>query len=432
MGKPLGRPCDLPEKRKIAVAIFLNKSYEEVSEATQNILAVNRNTFNYIARTYDNVSSIRANTLFSEPFYYVSEEGIVYDKVEACLIALLIPEDQENAIKIWNKCSGNIINAYEYFNRSAELYNEYLKILEQNTISYTPINWKELFTYGKKLKLKITREKSLSLIIIEFGKVTIGNDIEGYIKYKNIILTFDDNFTLKRSQFFFTNWEYDSDLGLDWSLHPHIKDYICYGNRKEDFVIYQSTKNFAFLLDLIKESVNSYYPDQPFISVKKLASRLRAMERALPLHKAANPESERVESLLEFAEAHTRYCDCGNYMINNRCTGITCRRNPEAQLNCAHCNTPLVWSAEHNILICPQQGCENHVLTASTTANTDDNSIIYEDSDALMDAIAPDSSHADSEAADIITLEDVEDVERIDAAREDIVRTITGEDIARW
>jgi hypothetical protein len=181
--------------------------------------------------------------------------------------------------------------------------------------------------------MKIKLEKTDQNIIMNFKQIKVGNDVEGYVSYKNIEITFDLRFKLLRTRFYFNKFMYDTGWEMDLSMHPHIGSYVCYGNRADDFNAYLAHHNFPFLLDLIKETVNSYYPERPFIDIRKLGSRIKAVEKALIGSKLGDCENDEKKSkeIFQFVRGKLTMCGCGSYQYLGHCTNPNCVHSLEYQ-----------------------------------------------------------------------------------------------------
>jgi hypothetical protein len=348
MNKISSQPLTNVSKHDIAnIALFLGISSKEVFESMKKIHIINNTTYSNILRhnpeyaieqrITTELGYVLIRTLSINNVYYINEREFgnagLYEYEKIAYLILYVLSDINNIDEIiinyarlksyhnnLNSSRRNFVNAEE----------QYRKLLFDHPI-FTPTDYRSLFLYAKKMKIKL--EKTDQNIIMNFKQIKVGNDVEGYVSYKNIEITFDLRFKLLRTRFYFNKFMFDTKWGIDLPMHPHISSYVCYGNRADDFNAYLAHHNFPFLLDLIKETVNSYYPERPFIYIKKLGSRIKAVEKALIGSKLGDCENDEKKSkeIFEFIQGKLTMCGCGSYQYLGHCTNPNCVHSSEYQ-----------------------------------------------------------------------------------------------------
>jgi len=117
-------------------------------------------------------------------------------------------------------------------------------------------------------------------LILEFRKVKFGNETEGYIKARKVLVGMDSNFEILSLEFHYPNGlklKTSSVDGLHIPIHPHIDvPNICYGNRDIDATGYIKHQEYDFFLILLKETLNNYNHESPYYSLTTIRSYIAA------------------------------------------------------------------------------------------------------------------------------------------------------------
>jgi len=292
--KIIGTPVYFDPSIITDVAVFLGKSYEEIEESSNKIFSVDHLSYQLLERLSDKLDSgYTKHTIYNIVYFcngdniYADGSALYYDDIRtySLLLSQTKYEFEIAAVSGEYKAAKDTLRQIREISDSIQLQHRDLMHLMKKDFVYTPFNFAELEKYCRKYKIgyelyNIPR-KDKAVFGLIFSKVKVGNDIEGYVNYKKIVLRFNLNFELKSSVYYFNNW-YFENIGITFCVHPHIYDYICYGNRKSDYEVYVNMRNYAFLIDLINETVRSYCADSPFVSVTDLQKKLRIIHNALP------------------------------------------------------------------------------------------------------------------------------------------------------
>ena len=369
-----GMPVPFTKENLVEAALFFSTDFKSMEKIGKKILSVSNTTFTHLnahftenritvavpeSRAY---SSRRQTIIFFhiKENIYISARDIdsnFYQK--AYLLAVYGYEkygqmELSNILNSWDSQRSNIAEIRMRLGYIEDYHRQIVQLINAQS-AYTPFNFANLIKVGKKQKVKISVVNSF--IELEFGKCTVGNDIEGRIIYKNIVFGCDYDFQVKYEKFYFSNFYYDTR----WSyssrpLHPHInyEGSVCFGNRLADYTSYRKGRHYEFLIDLFKETANSYNPESPYIPVKDLAKYLRYLNRAIPFAKleSYNSNEEKSKRLFHYCRGGNT-CECGEYLVNNVCNNENCIHNPEAIINCPECGTRTVWKTNLNRLACP-------------------------------------------------------------------------------
>ena len=333
--KILSTPVYISSEEITEVALYTKSTYEQVSEIANRMQIVSPESHAYLRRIAGQDSNIYKKIIINNKTAGIKDQltnmlYLTYDP-EFSRIAVFLSEFFDHSI---------LANHCEYFRsnqkalrRVAEAIIErkrqesFIRTNIQGIILYEPIDFRELEKYCRKYKIKFSLNEDKTFDF-EFRSVKIGNETEGHVNYKIIILTFDEQFNIIRQRYYFKSWYYDTKWNLKWAMHPHVGGYICYGNRAEDMDFYIAQHQYAFIVDLIKETVHSYYPEKPFISIQGLSTRLLRMENALPKAKAALEKfnsSPSMEEIIPFIAGNSQVCSvCGYYIYENHCTNPNC------------------------------------------------------------------------------------------------------------
>jgi hypothetical protein len=338
-GKMLSERINFNEKIKINIAFHLRESYQYVDEIAKKIHIVSETSFREMASSV----RLKGNVLMSsDNQYYIvrdTEKDIYYTayaEAESDLLIYIISRIQ-GLSNSEAKRSGEIFaNNRTRYNIIQSWVEEIISIQKNIAVKYgemqdyKPFDYKELHKYCKKYRIKFTLNESNGEFDMEFNKVCIGNEAEGYINYKKIILTFNSDFNLLNVKYYFNDWYYDREwrewFGFSRTLHPHISGSICYGNRTGDMENYINNKNYAFIVDLINTSVRSYYPENPFISITDISKILLFMKYALPKSGKTSKEFFNTQSVGE-----TLCTRCNSYMYLGECSNPQCNTQINTQ-----------------------------------------------------------------------------------------------------
>lgn len=175
---------------------------------------------------------------------------------------------------------------------------------------------------------------------IAFRNISCGNETEGIVKYKKITLFFKrDRTDTQRAIFEFSTWMYDTAWRCDLigSLHPHLSSsgQMCWGNRNEDIDNYIRNNSIPFIVDLVKESLFSYSPDRPYISIKKLIVQIELMNRIWKGQKKADSSALFRSGL----DTIPKCPHCYQFFFDNQCVNANCEANPNAEIACPSCSS---------------------------------------------------------------------------------------------
>ena len=106
----------------------------------------------------------------------------------------------------------------------------------------------------------------------------VGNDLEGYIRYRNVLLWFDYP-SLKFSNSMF---RIGKNSWANYGAHPHIDgSSICFGNRDNE-AIHARIFSPEVYFQIVKETLFSYNPHDPYSSISELRKFISRRKRNLP------------------------------------------------------------------------------------------------------------------------------------------------------
>lgn len=335
-GKMLSNKMFFQEDIKIRAAFHLHESYQYVNEIAKKIHIVSDKSFREM------VSSVRlkGNVLMSsDNQYYIvrdTEKDIYYTayaEAESDLLIYIISRIQGLSDSEAKRSREIFANNRTRYNIIQSWVEEIISIQKNIAVKYgemqdyKPFDYKELHKYCKKYRIKFTLNESNGEFDMEFNKVCIGNEAEGYINYKKIILTFNSDFNLLNAKYYFNDWYYDRKwFGFSRTLHPHISGSICYGNRTGDMENYINNRNYAFIVDLINTSVRSYYHENPFVSITGISKILLFMKYALPKSGKTSKEFFNTqymdETLCRRCGSYTYLGECSNPQCNTQTQGV--------------------------------------------------------------------------------------------------------------
>lgn len=261
-----------------------------------------------------------------------------------------------------NNFIGNIQS--EEHNRRAHLESiEYYEaLIQKEDTGYHSLKFFDFKEFHKVARAqKVGVYKDGESYRMNFKNVSCGNETEGHINYKAVNLWVNSKFQLTKCEFVFSKFVLNSEW-FSHTVHPHIsgRSGICYGNRKSDFQLYRDHLAYEFYIDLISETVRSYNPDNPYVSLSEVRSQLAVYEEVLRGNKTLEemPIAERSRRIVEMSTLDE--CSrCGNYMMAGRCNNLECVACPDHIEICSACNNPMeaTWE-EHQRL--NTYRCEEH------------------------------------------------------------------------
>jgi hypothetical protein len=229
------------------------------------------------------------------------------------------------------------------YTREIRTYIDRIYTLPQ-LAGFTPFNVDALSAQVRKLGVLVSQDSDN--VKLTFHKLKCGNDTEGYVSYKKVELYCTiPHLNIVRSIWYFNGFKYDStwEVPSVMPLHPHIaSNGACYGNRAEDFYLYLSLRRWDLIILLMKETLNNYSPENPFISIRAVATKLSALEGLLKMRGytySSGTEPARLYSDIELWREMPRCRSCENPLVDDECVAPHCRRNPEAELRCPECGT---------------------------------------------------------------------------------------------
>lgn len=361
MERIIGSPYNMSKRDLLNMAIYFGMPIEQLEAVIiEKIKVVSNDEFRIILNDERSQYLTEEISLVRHGNYYIKNQAIQSDnKYTLVSIAKII------AIEVFSD-NRDIYSAYKRYVEGlgsirvrTERINDILREIRdqnENLSFYKFFDWKLFKSVFIKRKCKI-RELD-DRIIISFPKLKLGNDIEGYINYKKIHLEWSkiSNEPIRMVAEFakFT-------LASDWCefcLHPHISgNVICYGNRLSDSELYINSGRIEFFADLIYETVHSYYPENPYISVKDLGKQLKRLEMVLKNTKSVKFLSDEEKSRIWYVEMQrqAQYCPRCNEPLTpeGHCTGESCRGNPLAIIQCSECGQQLIWDAVFRSFVCP-------------------------------------------------------------------------------
>lgn len=213
-------------------------------------------------------------------------------------------------------------------------------------------------------RLKVKYEFADDLHRFTFKNITIGNDTEGYLKYKTVTVITNDDFVIKEIIYGFNGFSFSTSWGfsLIGHLHPHINvTNICYGNRSGDHTLYKTTGAYDFLLLLIKESLETYDSHSPYEHLGNIIRRVEVLESIVQMGDVQEngviiTHESNPRRYTELLLSKIKRCPhCNSMLMANpidphasiSCTNLSCHANPNAELKCRSCETILTrgsWS----------------------------------------------------------------------------------------
>lgn len=232
-------------------------------------------------------------------------------------------------------------------------------------------------------KLKIKYEWQDNLHHLTFKNVEVGNQVEGYIKYKSITVFVNDQFEVKDIVYEFNGFVYRATwaLGIIGNLHPHIdgRD-ICYGNRSDDHRTYVRMGAMDFSTLLLKESIHCYNPNSPYIKVTDVRTKIDVLEKIVKMSKIEkdgkliNYDTDPEEySKIFYSELrkcphcfHILQLEPSDVNATLPCTNSLCEANPIAEISCPVCGIAMVrglWNTSDRRYdyACQNDTCSNSV-----------------------------------------------------------------------
>ena len=318
---------------------------------------------------------------YSHIAFYVVNDGTLWKKATTTL-----REDEEIAVIVFNylatqknfvKNSGKFKQIMtDYYTQLANISSHYMNIeiavsnirsqMEKFNSNRFQINTEDVVETFTKVckKLKISYSFVSGLHNLKFKDVKVGNEIEGYINYKSITFVVDDDFKLRDMIFGFNGFVVRSSWHLSYlgTLHPHINadPRICFGNRDVDFKTYSTTGNVQFFCLLLKETVSNYSPENPFIKINDIRNKIKGLEHLSQIKNVT--KDGKIYEFHTHPEEYSKYVlegrkacpHCSGFLYPSpidaqasmNCTNPECAANPNAELICSECSTPLtrgVW-----------------------------------------------------------------------------------------
>lgn len=369
----LALPVNWRKEEIMSVALTFGRSFKEVEDVSNKIMMVNYSTIMYLARNAQRMYVYRGSDLYSSDTkncifshngnFYVYKDVINSIDIRKatifnCLFYEISPGVIQKAAEYFRTHEQIIRNISSYQSQIRDYHNSIRREMERLK-EFTIPKIENLEKVCKKMKIGY-RLMPTGLFELNFGKVTVGNETEGHIKYKNITIGFDFEWRQKYVVYQFSNWYYDSRWGINWQLHPHVCDSdMCFGNRLDDYNLYLQNNSWIFLIDLIKETVNAYNPGSPYVSVVKLSKALRVAQKAMQnvdMNKYKTDE-EISQRLITISRHSNNTCQtCGDFIYDGSCINDNCVRNRDAQIFCTICGSEMSW----NIVTRVQQCYGNH------------------------------------------------------------------------
>lgn len=344
----LNNPLVLESTDVIRIGMILDKPVKDILTALSKIQVTNPYKFSRLT----NVTSYK-DLKVSKDVIYIPRQ---YSRDESLFpIALILMSDIADITKFENINSiyvdvlrvknnySNIISKHENLKR---YYNDFYADMKK-FMPFKIFNKQEWILACKKNKVRALENG----IGIEIPNVKVGNEIEGYINYKKVVVKLKMNLNPDLVEFHFSSFHLSSkDIELlgDYALHPHIRDTFCFGNRNDDYHLYTMGHNYSFLIDLLVESVKSYNPEGPYISISQIAYNIGVIKKKLNELKEAGIDfnSDRA-TVLRSMWNNLPKCKCGALLDGKNCTANRCKRNPNAIIGCDRCMSNLIFTGEY-------------------------------------------------------------------------------------
>jgi len=271
------------------------------------------------------------------------DDGLIYVRLDnvshfAKWIALLLAiVPQETNIEPFIDNQFELHNDISDITRYLNNYDEAIK-RKMNRSELTIFSTKDIIKSVKKLKLKYELKKNFGgekeLLRIYFKNVKIGNEIEGYMRYKQIDLYLKPySLTLVDSVFTFNHFKLTRSEYTPIPFHPHINSSFCFGNVSDEFNSYISNGFYDFALAIIKETVYHYDAENPYINISKLRRKIDFCEKMWRETESQRDNFQRIDLTCPA---------CGEMAIRNsngdiECLSQTCKMNPLYVDNCGLC-----------------------------------------------------------------------------------------------
>jgi len=352
-------PLEFTQTETMEASILMNTRMSEMLKLSSRIIPITIQEQNILTakeiRTYTLPTG--GGVLVSENFFYCPFTTQTNKILLLCSCYIISVNGNQNDINsfatIYQKYLSNVFDIIRH-TTSYEAKMMEFSIFASKMVGYKPFDINALIKAGKKYKIEVARAgEDISFIV---RNVRCGNEIEGYLQYKAIQMFMTEKYTFRHTIYYFNKFMYDTRWGISrvGSLHPHIGSggSICWGNRVSDVQLYIESRSYAFLLEVLKESLFSYNPGDgddgaPFRPVKEISEVIRLLNKLIDikLSKDGNSSSKEINSSRYFAETiGNSFCPHCDYITNEegRCVNLRCKGCEKANIKCSKCQQDCV------------------------------------------------------------------------------------------
>jgi len=359
------QPLLFDNNEKMALALALKVPFDKIDDVLSDVhsLFYDKDRRYLLMNNYSQYGNIYYDNKNPKGRIYTSEKN--KDNLFLVMVKIYAIRTYNNpkiTDLIVKKFNNNINVHYDIL-----YYIKQIKSIQKDIVSkiskYGNFNLPSISENNKLLKkLKIKIEKRGEDTYYHIGAIRCGDDIEGYINYRDIAICLDEDYDLIAIHYYFKNWDYNSKWDwstiTDFTLHPHTtSNSICFGNRDSDAMLYTTQMDLPFLLLTYKEALSCYNSGSAYSKIKDIAPILRALDGNSDMIQYPTDQMSEEEKMIYYVKKimkNARKCPkCGNYYYGNYCETQDCIKNPLTVKSCPSCDSKMIWDESTQQLKCP-------------------------------------------------------------------------------
>lgn len=335
----IGAPLAMETKTIVAVHLLTGLPFPDILRNLNKIQIISSYEF----------ARIGSETFKLNNSYIKIANDKVYTKTPINDLAISLAAQYTDLVDTMHGELDDVLMRYEDYSNA--ISNTFLRI-QNGFETIRSLTYKKITVFNEKEFIKACRKnkafaeftkKTVNVII---PNVKVGNELEGYLHYKKVVVTLEKkSLCVQKIKFYFSTFDISSEeirhMG-NTPLHPHILGNFCWGNRQTDYELYREAHAYIYLIDVIVESVKSYNPEGPFNSVKQIASNIYEIKKKVDSMRQAGIsfESDKAHNLQVIWNALPKCEKCYHVLPeNNECMNNHCKANPNASdINCRRCS----------------------------------------------------------------------------------------------
>lgn len=281
---PLGDHLRVTDEEIISAAILLAQkdAFRILNEIKDNIYIAGGRTTSRLSALgfrFEHGALILPGKIYTDPAQNAFP-------IRYILMAYYFFRKKRLSNRIWSQLAAHNIAYNDYMYTLRDAYSLIRRAeSEGNGLSFIANTTIPMSLRAAARKCGMGYKEDERTVCFSLRNVKVGNDIEGWMVYKRIDLTYrkdNDGMPILNVcdsiNFVFNDFAYNTTNHielLNGYMHPHISgNNICYGNRGSDVGGYAANEQYSFWCATTKEVVSVYNPDNPYQNIRAIAQRI--------------------------------------------------------------------------------------------------------------------------------------------------------------